>query len=229
MTRERMPVDLGFRRWAPTYEHENPLTELDRLVTDNLAPPPPGGALLATGCGTGRRLPQPDSVGGPRLVVGLDLVPAMLFQGRHRLTASRHLVAAGLEAVPLRPGLFDIVWCRLTIGFVPEVSPAFASLAHQLGPTGRLLVTDLHPDLVAEGAERGFRADDGSWKVIEARAHSIDRLIEAASGAGLEIDGRLELPAGPELEEKYRTAGREDLYRKHSQRPIVFGLSFRRV
>ncbi len=161
-------------------------------------------------------------------MVGLDLVPAMLFHGRRRLAASRHLVAARLEAIPLRPGLFDAVWCRLTIGFVPEIEPALVSLASQLVPGGRLLVTDLHPDLVAEGAERGFRAEDGSWKVIEAHAHPIDQLIEAAALAGLELDGRLELSAGPELEETYRAAGRDDLFLEHSRRPVLLGLVFQR-
>ena len=228
MTDGRLPVDLGFRLWASTYEHENPLTDLDGRASARLAPPPPGGTLLATGCGTGRRLPRPDSPNGPRLVVGLDLVPAMLFHGRRRLAPSRHLLAARLEAIPVRPGLFDTVWCRLVIGFVPAIEPAFVSLASQLAPDGRLLVTDLHPDLVAEGAERGFRADDGTWMVIEAQAHPIDRLIEAAALAGLELEGRLELPAGPELKETYRAEGRDDLFREHSQRPVLFGLLFQR-
>lgn len=229
MTGRNLPVGVGFRMWASTYERENPLTELDRLATRRLAPAPAGGALLDTGCGTGRRLPRVDPPGGPRLVVGLDLVPAMLLRGRRRIGVARYLLIAGLEAIPLCSGLFDVVWCRLTMGFVPKIEPAFSSLAKQLGPDGRLLVTDLHPDLAAEGAERGFRDEDGSWRVIATTVHPVDRWLDAAHLAGLEPDGRVELAAGPELAGAYRAAGREDIYREHSQRPVLLGLSFRRL
>ncbi len=33
MSSDRLPVERGFRMWAPTYDLENPLTELDRLAT----------------------------------------------------------------------------------------------------------------------------------------------------------------------------------------------------
>lgn len=228
MSRGRLPVGEGFRQWAPTYELENPLTRLDCLVTERLAPAPPGGALLEVGCGTARRLPAPDTASGPALVVGVDLVPAMLAQGRQQRAAGCCLVAATVDALPLRPAIFDVAWCRLAIGFMARLEAAFASLAAQLQPDGRLLITDLHPDLVAEGAERGFRAEDGAWQVIEALAHPVDHLIEAASGAGLELVDRNEPAVGPELEELYRSAGREDLYHEHSQRPVLVALLLRK-
>lgn len=227
MTGGRLSVEVGFGRWASSYEHENPLTELDRRAARRLVPAPSGGALLDVGCGTGRRLPRFDTPEGPGLVVGLDLVPEMLFRGRNRMGASRHLVLAALEEIPLRPGLFDAVWCRLTIGFVRELEPAMSSLAGQLRCDGRLLITDLHPDLAEEGAERGFLDDDGRWTVIESSVHPVERMLETARLAGLELEDRLDLEIGPELAPAYEAAGRDDLYREHSGRPVLLGLSLR--
>jgi len=227
MSSDRLPVERGFRMWAPSYEVENPVTDLDRQATRRLAPAPPGGTLLDVGCGTGRRLPQPGGPDGPIRVVGLDLVPAMLVRGRSRFQAGIQLAAGRIETIPLRPGLFDVVWCRLVIGFVQDIERAFISMGSQLRPPGLLLVTDLHPDLVAEGAERGFHAKDGTWQVIEAHSHPADRLVEAAARAGLDLVDRVDLPIGREQADAYRAVGRDDLYREHRQRPVLLGLTFR--
>lgn len=224
MSSEHHSVREGFRRWAETYEEENPLTELDRIATRRLMPSPIRGALLEVGCGTGRRLPV--SGQGLDLVVGLDLVPAML--ARHRTAVGRHLVAGRLERLPFSDPLFDTVWCRLTIGFVRELQMAMSSLAGVLKEGGRLLITDLHPDMAERGAERGFRLDDGSWQVVESVVHSVEDLLTAASNADLELTERLDLTVGPEFAESYRAAGREDLYRVHRTQPLLLGLRFRR-
>jgi ubiquinone/menaquinone biosynthesis C-methylase UbiE len=224
MSAKPLSVTDGFRRWAATYEEENPLTELDQIASRQLTPPPIRGALLEVGCGTGRRLP--DTGQGPDTVVGLDLVLAML--SRHRPVPGRHLVAGTIEQLPFSDGHFDVIWCRLTIGFVRELRPALSSLARVLKKDGQLLITDLHPDMADQGAERGFRLDDGSWQVIESVVHPVEQLLATAGHAGLELTGRLDLTVDPEFADRYRSAGREDLYRVHSKQPLLLGLRFSR-
>src|ERR1700742_3014308 len=105
----------AYRLWAPTYADETAISFLERELAADLPPPVKGLRLLDAGCGTGRRLRGT----GAALAVGVDLSPEMLAAGPARDPHVETMVA-DVRDLPLADRAFDVIWCRLVIGHLPD-------------------------------------------------------------------------------------------------------------
>jgi len=212
----------AYRLWAPTYEAGNALTELERGLVEKLGPSPEGRRLLDAGCGTGWRLRN----AGAARAVGVDLSPEMLAQGRgNSELASVEFLEADVCALPFQDAEFDLVWCRLVIGYVPDLGQAFRELARVTRAGGAVVVTDFHPEALATGLRRTFRHGDEEHELLT-YPHSVDALISAARSASLTFCRRADAHVGPQVRHFYVQAGREGFYLEHVGMPVVLGLSF---
>ncbi len=222
-----LPAREGYRLWAPTYGRETPVTALDQAAVETLCPSLAGRSLLDAGCGTGRRLPQPGP-DGPRLAVGIDLVPEMLAAGLGR-TSRGCLVAVGdLAALPIRERTFDIVWCRLAIGHIADLTAVYRQLAGVACPGAQIIISDFHPVAAAAGHLRSFRDGAGRLQVIQHYIHQPVEHERAAAGAGLSLKARLDLCVGPAVKPFYTDAGLLEQYERQQGMPVVLALRFRR-
>lgn len=221
-----LPARDAYRLWAPTYGTENPVTALDQVAIETLTPPLVGLSLLDAGCGTGRRLPDPVPE-GPKFVVGIDLVREMLTAGRNQ-RPDTCLVAGDLEALPIARDTFDVVWCRLALGHLAAIAPAYRELARIARPGARLIVTDFHPAAVHAGYIRSFRDASGNRCVVEHHVHEPLDHEQAAAGTGLSLEARLDLCVGPEVRRFYENAEHRALYERQRGLPVVLALRFAR-
>ncbi|MDB4948427.1 MAG: Methyltransferase type 11 [Gemmatimonadetes bacterium] len=210
----------GYRLWAPTYEAETAVTFLEDRLACELTPPLAGLRLLDAGCGTGRRLLSTDAA----LAAGADLAPEMLAAS----AAPGRLAAADVRALPFPAAAFDVVWCRLVIGHLPDAAPVYRELARVCRPGGTVLVTDFHAQAVAAGHRRTFRDSAGIVREVEHHVHPADAQVEAASAAGLRLVGTREGEVSPPLRRFYERAGRLAAYEEQRGLRIVLALSFRR-
>lgn len=210
----------GYRLWAPTYSAETVVTALEEQTVESFAVPVVGARLLDAGCGTGRRLRTADA----RVAVGIDLTPEML-PVTHR---TEHYAVADVRALPFAPDRFDVVWCRLALGHIPDLAAAYRELARVCRVGGSVVVTDFHPAAAAAGHRRTFRASDGSVYEI---AHYVHALIEherAADVAGLDTIKHDDRAVGPAVREFYERAGRGGAYETQVGLPMVLGIAFTR-
>ncbi|HWP02090.1 MAG TPA: class I SAM-dependent methyltransferase [Gemmatimonadaceae bacterium] len=222
---DRVPLDPreAFRMWAADYR-ENPVTHLDQVALRELCPDLDGAALLDVGCGPARRLPVPGK-GSVRLAVGIDLSVAMLRAAEgHR----GRLVAATVEAIPLGTALFDVVWCRLTLGYVQDLRGAYEELARVTRVGGRVVVTDLHSAAVRAGHTRSFRDTAGITHVVRSYVHEPEHHSGSATAAGLRPQRRLDLSIGPDVRSFYQAADRLDRYERDRNLSLVLAWSFTR-
>ena len=219
-----LPAREGYRLWAPTYGDENPTTALDVTAVRQLTPPLAGKTLLDAGCGTGSRLPVTDG-GGPGLAVGVDLVAEMVRRGRHRAPDLR-LAVGDVRALPLGNHLFDVVWCRLVIGYVPELRAVYDELSRVTRPGGCVIVTDFHPAAARAGLVRSFRDARGVVHVLEHHVHEPEGHRDAARRAGLSFDSEMHLVVGPEVRAFYEAARMLDRYDQQRGLPLVLALRF---
>jgi len=210
--------------WAPTYDAENPVTTLDDLAVRTLSPDLDGCSLLDAGCGTGRRLTRV-AAGGPRRAVGIDFVVSMLTVG-HARHPGTSLAAADLRVLPFPPATFDRIWCRLAIGHVADLGPAYREFARVAATGARLVITDFHPDAVAAGHTRGFRDAAGRSHVVAHRVHGPSDHARAAERTGWTLERRLDLTVGPPVRRFYADAGLLDSYDRQLGLPLVLALSF---
>ncbi len=210
----------GYRLWAPTYADETAISHLDDQLAKALTPPLAGLRLLDAGCGAGRRL-----LGcGATSAVGVDLSPEMLAAGGD---AGAALMVGDVRALPLPDRAFDMIWCRLVIGHVPDCRPAYAELARVADVGAEVLVTDFHPNAWAAGHRRTFRHNDIVCEV-EHYVHPARAQIEAARACGLRLVEERQAEIGPEVRRFYERAGRLGLYEQHLGLPVVLALAFRR-
>lgn len=217
-----LSVREAYRLWAPTYELNNALGQLEDELIGELGPTPAGRRLLDAGCGTGWRLRQT----GAARAVGLDLSPDMLEQGRSDPDLQGvELVKGDLRALPFCGASFDLVWCRLAIGYLPDPSQCFGELARVCQVGGSLVVTEFHPEAAAAGLRRTFRHEHIEYE-LPTFAHSAEHLIATARRAGLRLSDRAQALVGPSIRRFYQAGGRGAAYEDQRGQPMVLGLHF---
>lgn len=216
----------GYRLWAPTYGEENPTTALDITAVRTLTPPLDGVALLDAGCGTGGRLPAAGE-NGPRAAVGIDLVPEMVRRGK-AADPDRPLAVADVTALPFGNQRFDVVWCRLVVGYVADLVGVYRELGRVTRTGGCVIVTDFHPAAARAGLLRSFRDAQGVAHVIENHVHEREAHEDAAARAGLSLDAGLDEAVGPAVQSFYEAAGMLDRYEQQRGLPLVLALRFTR-
>jgi malonyl-CoA O-methyltransferase len=210
----------AYRLWAPTYTAETVVSFLDEELATALSPALKGKRLLDAGCGTGRRL------GGhaAALVVGVDLSLEMLQAG-----AAACVAVADVGNLPFLPGSFDLVWCRLVLGHIPDPEPAYREFARVCRVGGYLFVSDFHADAIAAGHRRTFRDQKGMLHEIEHFAHDGAAHIEMAASAGFAMRARRDGLVGPSVESFYIRAGREAVYRNDCGLALVTAFLFQYI
>lgn len=100
-----------------------------------------------------------------REVVGVDIVPELLAEGRRRAPANVELVEADATALPFRTGEFDLVCTARTFHHIARPELVLAEMSRVLRPGGMMLVVDqLAPvdSLAAIELNRFERARDPS-------------------------------------------------------------------
>ena len=218
-----LAVRDAYRLWAPTYAKESAVTWLEDRLAAALTPPLAGLRLLDAGCGTGWRLRGVEAASA----VGVDLCPEMLEAGRDDDSATAATMAGDLRALPLRDGAFDMVWCRLVMGYLADCESAYREIARVSDAEARLIVTDFHPAAAAAGHKRTFRADGATHEVAN-HVHHIRDHLAAAYVAGFDLIETREARIGPEVRDFYDRAGRPALYEESVGLPVVLALAFRR-
>ena len=212
----------GYRLWAPSYADETAISFLEMDLASDLTPPLEGLRLLDAGCGTGRRLRGT----GAALAIGVDLSPEMLTAGDARGREVETL-AADIRNLPLPDQAFDVIWCRLVIGHLPDCAPVYAELARVADVGARLVVTDFHPAAYAAGHRRTFRQGDQVHEV-EHYVHDFALQVAAARAAGWRLRQTRNAVIGDAARPFYDKAGRAALYAEHEGLPVVLGFAFER-
>jgi len=215
----------GYRLWAPTYGAETAISHLEQQLVTEMTPPLAGLRLLDAGCGTGRRL---RGTGAAR-ATGVDLCPEMLDAGLREMGRDPMIetMVGDVRALPLPSRAFDIVWCRLVIGHLPDCRPAYAELGRVADVDATVIVTDFHPAAWAAGHRRTFR-HHGRVEEVEHYVHEVSDHVAAAETAGLTSVAVREAAIGPEVYDFYDKSGRFVLYAADYGLPVVLALAFRR-
>jgi SAM-dependent methyltransferase len=102
-------------------------------------------AILDVGCGTGVFAARIRAASPQSTVWGVDLVAAMLAQGRTRWRSDRGHIAAiqgDSERLPFPAGAFDVVTCANSFHHYPNQGRAVAEMYRVLKPGGRLFLVD---------------------------------------------------------------------------------------
>ena len=187
----QLDVREAYRLWASTYDEETLLCYLDSELARTMLQGLPHAQLLDAGCGAGSRIR--DIPGA----VGIDLSPEMIaVGGLHNI-----IVAGDIREMPFASGQFDMVWCRLVLGYLLDPLPAYREFCRVCMPGGYVFVTDFHPDATLAGHRRTFNDQAGVVHQVESYQHSND--AELALRAGLELIATRDGTVGPSVRDFY--------------------------
>jgi len=213
----------AYRLWAPSYERETAVSLLEDGLVRRMTPPLAGRRLLDTGCGTGRRLRE----AGAAVSVGVDLSPEMIGTGRAANSGVPGLVThvGDVRDLPVPDRSFDVVWCRLVLGHLPDLHRPYAELARAGDDGVIVIVSDFHPSAYRQGHRRTFRADGQLHEIVH-HDHSLAAHADAARAAGLVPVDWQEAVIGSDVRHFYEEAGRPALYAEHFGLPLVMALAF---
>jgi malonyl-CoA O-methyltransferase len=214
----------AYALWAPHYSGETVISALEYVAVESLGVDVRSRRLLDVGCGVARRMTQARE-SGVAFAVGVDLTPRMLAEARK----GELLAAADVRAIPIADETFDVVWCRLVLGHLPDLDAAYAELARVCARGGHVVVTDFHPDAVEAGHRRTFRDADGVVQEIEHHVHTPREHRRAAARAGLTLVQRFDRAVGETVRGFYERAGRLEAYEQQRGLAVVLALAFVRA
>lgn len=217
-----LPASEGYRLWAPTYADETAISFMENQLVSTMTPPLSGLRLLDAGCGTGRRL---EGTLAAR-AVGLDQSTEMLSAASE--IADVDLIHGDVRAMPFAGKSFDVIWCRLVIGHLPQIEQAYSELARVADDGAIVIVSDFHPAAWDAGHRRTFRLGDDHIE-LEHYVHRPDQHVEAARSAGLTLLHSDEAKVGAEVRSFYEAAGRLEYYVRDRGLPVVLALAFRKT
>ncbi|MEE1743349.1 class I SAM-dependent methyltransferase [Streptomyces sp. JV184] len=177
----------GYASWSAVYdslpssyiEVEEPVV---RTILDGLAP----GTALDAACGTGRQTRELTARG--HRVIGVDQSPHMIEKARGHTPGAEYRVGH-LESLPLDDDSVDLAVCSLAMTHLPDLAPAVAELARVVRPGGRIVVTDMHPFVIALQGQCLFVHGAEELAFVRNHVHLPSHYLDAFGRAGLRVRG----------------------------------------
>jgi malonyl-CoA O-methyltransferase len=179
----------GYDRWAAVYESDgNPLQALEEPEFRSAVGDPHGLTVLDLGCGTGRHALWLAARGAR--VTAVDFSDGMLTAARSKPGADAvHFVVHDLHTpLPFADAAFDLVVSGLVLEHLTELGGFFQQAHRVLKPSGRAVVSAMHPAMFLRSAMARF-TDPSSGEVVVPGSypHSVSDFVMAAVGAGFTL------------------------------------------
>jgi SAM-dependent methyltransferase len=177
----------GYASWSAVYdslpssyiEVEEPVV---RTILDGIAP----GVALDAACGTGRQTRALTTFG--HHVIGVDQSPQMIAKAREH-TPDAEFRVGRLERLPLDDDSVDLAVCTLAMTHLADLSPGMKELARVVRPGGRIIVSDMHPFVVALQGQCLFVHGSEELAFVRNHVHLPSHYLAAFDRAGLRVRG----------------------------------------
>jgi ubiquinone/menaquinone biosynthesis C-methylase UbiE len=194
-----LPVEAGYALWSSVYDAPgNPLIFLEEIALDGLCRGLRPRRVVDLATGTGRHAIRFAHTGA--MVIAVDRSEEMLAVARAKVHDLRlpniHFMQASIDQpLQLPPKSADLGVCGLALSHIAALRETIGHLCQIVRPGGHVLLTDLHPQAIAEGLRTSFWKA-GQQHVIETVRHSTEDYLEALRAHGAEIVTTAELPLG---------------------------------
>jgi RimJ/RimL family protein N-acetyltransferase/ubiquinone/menaquinone biosynthesis C-methylase UbiE len=198
----------GYDRSAAIYDHDaNPLQAMEGPIVRAALGNVHDLKALDLGCGTGRHTLWLAENGAT--VTALDFSQGMLAEARRKsaAVAIQFLQHDLHERLPFENGSFDIIVSGLVLEHLRDL-PAFFSEAHRvLKPTGRAIVSTMHPAMFLRGTQARF-TDPTTGELIQpgSIAHPLSEITMSAVRAGFKLSNLQESAPDADFAAKYPRA-----------------------
>ncbi|MEU8762400.1 class I SAM-dependent methyltransferase [Streptomyces sp. NPDC048659] len=175
----------GYASWSARYDSlPSSYIEVEEPVLHGILDGLPPGTALDAACGTGRQSAALAARG--HRVIGVDQSDRMLARARERVPGGTFRTGH-LEALPLDEDSVDVAVCSLALTHLPDLTAGVAELARVVRPGGRILVSDLHPFVIALQGQCVFVDGEDRLAFVRNHVHLPGAYLAAFAAAGLRV------------------------------------------
>ena len=208
MSDQLKTVKSGYDRWSVVYDHDaNPLPALEEPIVRQWLGEPAGLEVLDLGCGTGRHALWLAEAGAK--VTAVDFSHGMLAEARSKSSADGVcFVQHDLhDPLPFTADEFDAVVSGLVLEHLRDLTAFFAEARRVLKPSGRAVVSAMHPAMFLRGSQARF-TDPDSGEIVHpgSLAHSMSDLIMSAIRGGFQVTNVAEFSPDQQFADRYPRA-----------------------
>ena len=200
----------GYDRWALVYDHDaNPLPALEEPHVRAALGAVRGLDVVDLGCGTGRHTAWLAEAGAR--VTALDFSDGMIERARRKVSAGtvRFLVHDLHEPLPFGDASFDTAVSGLVLEHLRDLRAFFTEVRRALRPSGRAVVSAMHPAMFLRGSRARFTDPDSGAIVAPGSIHyRFGEVVMAAVSAGFAPLGIGEHAPDPGFAQRYPRAER---------------------
>lgn len=191
-------VSDGYAAWANTYDSmPNLLIDVEEPAIKSILKQFIPGKALDAACGTGRHSQLLRSLGFK--VTGMDISSAMLSQAKQNHSKKIEFIQGDLTAIPLEDNSIDLTVCALALTHFQNIQSPLSQLCRVVCKGGHIIISDIHPWLVALGGQAEFIDQSGRHCYIPNYVHWHSSYLQSFNKLGLKVIQCLE----PVLKEKH--------------------------
>jgi len=188
MKKVELSVKKGYDLWSDSYDtDENSLIYLEEKEVLKLIGNVKNKRILDVGCGTGRISLKLLKKGAK--VFGIDISNKMLQKARDKTKKYRgrcEFRIVSLYKIPYKKQEFDLVLFNLVLSHIKKLDKAISEISRVLKRNGVLIISDLHPCAMLQGARTGFFYAKRSY-IIKNYLYLLEDLFKIFRKSKLEI------------------------------------------
>jgi len=191
-------VSKGYTKWADTYDTiPNLLIDVEEPVVQSIIKAFPRGKALDAACGTGRYSQYLQSLGFT--VTGLDISSSMLAHAKKRCKDTVAFLQGDVTSIPLKDNSVHLAVCALALTHFQNLTIPLSELARVVMKGNHIIISDIHPWLVALGGQAEFFDGSGNHCYINNYIHWHSSYMKSFAQLGLKVVDCIE----PVLEKKH--------------------------
>jgi ubiquinone/menaquinone biosynthesis C-methylase UbiE len=217
--------------WSALYDAQpgNPVLDLDELLFSNLLNETDisGKTIVDMGCGTGRHWSKLYAQHPARLI-GYDVSAGMLEKLKEKYPEAEtyHLIN---ELLPDTATAFcDVIVSTLALAHIPVIENAVQEWNRVLKPGGHIIITDYHPDTLAKGGKRTFKAA-GKTIAVKSYVYPLAFVRQLAGQLGWKEIRFMQREIDEQVKRYYTQQDALRLYETFKGTPLIYGIHFSKV
>lgn len=217
--------------WSANYDNQpgNLMLDLDEVIFRRMLSriTVADQTVADIGCGTGRHwdkiLQQL-----PAQLTGFDVSMGMLNKLRDKFPkAELHQITDNrLPNVPTAQ--FDLAVSTLTVAHIKNIEDALLTWCRITKDTGDILITDFHPDALANGGKRTFKHGNGHIAVRNF-VHHLASIKAVMNLKGWKVANEEQAIVNDSVRHYYESQNAMHVYHKFKGTPIIYGLHFKQT
>jgi ubiquinone/menaquinone biosynthesis C-methylase UbiE len=216
--------------WSESYDHQpgNLMLDLDeQLFTELLQNADLNGKSVADiGCGTGRHWRRLLSK-NPNTLTGFDVSEGMLKQLKNKYPASDVHHIANNTFGEIADGIYDVIISTLTVAHIANLAEALQNWSRILKDQAEIIITDFHPNALANGGKRTFEHDK-QVIAVENFVHYTYDVEETLAKEGFHTVELKYRVVDESVKHYYEGRNAVHVYEKFQNSRIIYGIYFKR-